>query len=729
VPILDDAHHPSVHWVDRLGRIGGMPPTTETTPHVLAGRPFALGAHPEGGGVRFAVASPIAEAVEVCLVDDGGAEQRIELTQRTFGVWHGVVAGVTPGQRYGYRVHGPYQPAAGQRCNPAKLLVDPYTRRITDTRVDLAAALGYLDDPMTGPPSPVDSLGGVPLSVVTSPGGPDTGVAPEVPFEETVIYELHVRGFTRCHPEVPEHQRGSYLGLAHPAVLDHLLRLGVTTVELLPVHAFVDEPALLRTGRHNYWGYAPLGYFAPHPGYASEPGREVEEFRTMVAALHGVGIEVIIDVVFNHTGEGDLSGPTLSFRGLDAPAYYLHRPDGTPLDLTGCGNTLDPGSPTVVRLVTDSLRYWAEDLGVDGFRFDLASVLGRPGGGPFHPDAPLLTAIATDPVLCRRKLIAEPWDATPDGYRVGGFGAQWAEWNGRYRDTVRDFWRGAVGVRDLAYRLSGSSDLYADGGRRPWQSINFVTAHDGFTLRDLVSYHDKHNEDNGEDNRDGTDDNRSWNCGVEGDTDDPEVRALRTRQARNLLATLLLSTGTPMLLAGDELWRTQRGNNNAYSQDNAISWLAWTDDGEAADMLAFARHVIAVRAGCPALRQPEFFEGRTTPTGTPDLVWLRPDGTEMSEADWFDEDRRTLALWIDGSDCRSRNRSGELVADHSWLMVLHAAGEPTELVLPGPEYGRHYEPVVDTGSADGLPAAEEPRTPGSTVPLPSHTLLLFRARY
>ncbi|GDY31894.1 glycogen debranching protein GlgX [Gandjariella thermophila] len=702
---------------------------TETPPHVLAGRPFPLGAHPEAGGVRFAVASSIAEAVEVCLVDDDGGERRVELTERTFGVWHGVLAGVTPGQRYGYRVYGPYRPAAGQRCNPAKLLVDPYARRITGEQVDLAAALGYLDDPMTGPPSPADSLGGVPLSVVTSPGGPDTGVTPEVPFEETVIYELHVRGFTRCHPEVPEHQRGTYLGLAHPAVLDHLLRLGVTAVELLPVHAFVDEPPLLRTGRRNYWGYSPLGFLAPHPGYASEPGREVEEFRTMVAALHAVGIEVIVDVVFNHTGEGDLTGPTLSFRGLDAPAYYLHAPDGTPLDLTGCGNTLDAGSPAVVRLVTDSLRYWAEELGVDGFRFDLASVLGRPGGGPFHPDAPLLTAIATDPVLCRRKLIAEPWDATPDGYRVGGFGAQWAEWNGRYRDTVRDFWRGVVDVRDLAYRLSGSSDLYAPGGRRPWQSINFVTAHDGFTLRDLVSYRRKHNEANGEDNRDGTDDNRSWNCGVEGETDDSEVRALRLKQARNLLATLLLSTGTPMLLAGDELWRTQGGNNNAYCQDNATSWVAWTGDGEAKDMVAFTRNVIAVRAGCPALRQPEFFEGRTTPSGTPDLMWLREDGAEMTEADWFDADRRTLVMWIDGSDCRSRNREGELVADHSWLVVLHAAAEPTELVLPGPEYGGLYEPVLDTGSADGVPASTEPLAPGTALPLPARTLLLFRARF
>jgi isoamylase len=699
---------------------------------VLAGRPFPLGAHAEAGGVRFAVTSSVAEAVEVCLISEDGTERRIELIERTFGVWHGLVPGVTTGQRYGYRVHGPYQPSRGLRCNPAKLLVDPYATRITGTVTDVDAALGYVGDPMHGPASVVDSFGCVPLSVVSSRGGPDTGDHPEVPFEETVVYELHVKGFTQRHPDIPTAVRGTYLGLAHPAAIEHLVRLGVTTVELMPVHSFADEPALIRAGRHNYWGYSPLGYFAPHAGYASTPGREIEEFRTMVAALHAADIEVIVDVVFNHTCEGGPNGPTLSLRGLDAPAYYLHASRGNTVDITGCGNTLDAGSPTVVRLVTDSLRYWATELGVDGFRFDLASTLGRPGGGYFDRDSAMLTAITTDPVLSRRKLIAEPWDATGEGYRVGEFGAQWAEWNGRYRDTVRDFWRGATGVRDLAYRLSGSSDLYDHNLRRPWQSINFVTAHDGFTLRDLVSYQYKHNEANGEDNRDGTDDNRSSNHGVEGPTDDPDVQVVRARQARNLLATLLLSTGTPMLTAGDEMWRTQRGNNNAYCQDNELSWLDWTSVGEAQvsaveAMLAFTRRTVRLRANSPALRQAEFFEGRTTLTGRPDLVWLRPDGAEMTETDWFDDGRRTLGMWIDGSNSQSRTRDGELVTDHSWLLLLHAGAAPVTITLPGPEYGATFEPVLDTGTGDGAPADRALIPAASQITLWSRSLLLLRA--
>ncbi|WP_433264371.1 glycogen debranching protein GlgX [Actinosynnema sp. CS-041913] len=693
---------------------------------LLAGRPFPLGAYPEAGGVRFAVSAAPAEAVEVCLISEDGTEERLELTERTFGVWHGTVSGITPGQRYGYRVHGPYDPSRGLRCNPAKLLVDPYARQITGTLTNLDAALGYVDDPMLGPPSPVDSLGSVPLSVVTSLGGSDTGVKPEVPFEEAVIYELHVRGFTRLHPGVPPHLRGTYLGLAHPAVIDHLVRLGVTSVELLPVHAFVDEPALIRAGRHNYWGYSPLSYFAPHPGYASEPGREVEEFRTMVAAMHGAGIEVLIDVVFNHTCEGGPEGPTLSYRGFDAPGYYLHIEGGGTLDITGCGNTLEAGSPQVVRLVTDSLRYWTTELGVDGFRFDLASTLGRPGGGRFDRASAMLTAITSDPVLSRCKLIAEPWDATGDGYRVGDFGVQWAEWNGRYRDTVRDFWRGHTGVRDLAYRLSGSSDLYADDLRRPWQSVNFVTAHDGFTLRDLVSYNSKHNEANGENNRDGTDDNRSWNCGVEGETASADVVTLRARQARNLLATLLLSTGTPMLTAGDELWRTQGGNNNPYCLDDETSWVGWKLAGDAESMLAFARRVISVRAGSPALRQPWFFDGRTTPSGAPDLVWFRADGEEMAETDWFDEGRRFLGMWIDGSTSLSRTREGELVSDDSWLLLLHAGGDRMSVTLPGADYGARFLPVIDSAVADGVPEGVPGYSPGEVVVLEARSLLLLR---
>ncbi|MGH3907387.1 MAG: glycogen debranching protein GlgX [Pseudonocardiaceae bacterium] len=692
-------------------------PPLPPAPHV--GRPFPLGAHTEGGGVRFAVASSVAESVQVCLLSpDGAQERRVLLTERTFGVWHGLVAGLGPGQRYGYRVHGPWDPARGVRCNPAKLLVDPYARRIEGGVTDLDAALGYQGEP-SGPRSEIDSRGSVPVSVVTAPGGPDTGTRPDVPWEQAVHYELHVRGFTRTHPDVPPEYRGTYLGLAHPAVLEYLTDLGVTAVELLPVTAFCDEPCLLRTGRHNYWGYSPLALLAVHPGYAAVPGAEIDEFRTMVAAMHAAGIEVIVDVVANHTCEGGVDGPTLAYRGLDAPAYYL--PDA---DLTGCGNTLDSGSPTVVRLVTDSLRYWAGELGVDGFRFDLASVLGRPRGGSFDPAAPLLTAIAADPLLCTRKLIAEPWDATAHGYRVGGFGAEFCEWNGRYRDMIRDFWRGVPGVSELASRLAGSSDHYAPSGRRPWASVNFVTAHDGFTLRDLVSYDHKHNGPNGEANRDGTDDNRSWNCGAEGETDDPAVRSLRARQARNLLATVLLSTGTPMVLAGDERWRTQRGNNNAYSLDDETSWLDWSPDPEAETMMAFTRRLIALRRDTPALRQPEFFEGRTTPSGTPDLVWLRPDGRPMELRDWQDGDRQTLGMWIDGTDVRSHPLTP---AADSWLLVLHAGAHPIMVTLPGPEYGERYEPVLDTGTRIGMPTRSRSRRPGTRMTVHGRSLLLFRA--
>ncbi|MGH3913261.1 MAG: glycogen debranching protein GlgX [Pseudonocardiaceae bacterium] len=689
-------------------------------PPPKVGWPFPLGAHPEGGGVRFAVASSIAEAVDVCLLSPDGTERRAPLTERTFGAWHGLVHGLGPGQRYGYRVHGPWDPARGLRCNPAKLLLDPYARRVEGTVTDLDAALGYQVYP-AGPRSEIDSRGSVPVSVVTAPGGPDTGLRPDVPWEQTVVYELHVRGFTRTHPDVPPEHRGTYLGLAHPSVLSYLTDLGVTTVELLPVSAFCDEPWLLRRGRRNYWGYSPLALLAVHPGYAAVPGAEVEEFRTMVAALHATGIEVIVDVVTNHTCEGGLDGPTLCYRGLDAPAYYLDR------DLSGCGNTLDAGSATVIRLVTDALRYWAGELGVDGFRFDLASVLGRPRGRPFDPAAALLSAITCDPLLCTRKLIAEPWDATGDGYRVGGFPPDFSEWNGRYRDVVRDFWRGVPGVSELASRLAGSSDLYAASGRRPWASINFVTAHDGFTLRDLVSYNRKQNLANGEAEADGTDDNRSWNCGAEGETDNPAVRTLRARQARNLLATLVLSTGTPMLVAGDERWRTQRGNNNPYCLDDQTSWLDWSDDPAdptAEQMAAFTRRLLALRNDTPALRQPEFFEGRDTPDDVPDLVWLRPDGKPMELGDWQDGDRLTLGMWINGADVRSHPAPPPT---DSWLLILHAGTHPITVVLPGTEFGERYEPVLDTGFPDGWSARARARRPNTRMTVQGRTLLVFRA--
>ena len=513
-----------------------------------------MGATPYQGGTNFAVVAdgvPGVSDVQLCLIGADGSERAVPMDERTYGIWHTFVPDIGPGQIYGFRV-----PAR----DPAKILLDPYARRVTSTAYDLIAAAS----------SGVDTLGKVPLAVVCAPAR-STSVRPWVPWEQTVIYEAHVEGLTQLHPDVPPELRGTFKGVAHPAVIEHLKSLSVTTLELLPVQASAAEPGLLATNRRNYWGYSTLSYFAPHPGYATAPGREIAEFIEMVDALHGAGIEVVLDVVYNHTCEG---GPgltaDLSWRGLSPDSYYL--PDGK--DITGTGNTVNAGTLPVVRMVTDSLRYWADVLGVDGFRFDLASVHARPNGGSFDAGSALLTAIAADPVLSARKLIAEPWDATGEGYAVGGFGANWTEWNDRFRDTTRDFWRGLDGIRDLGYRLSGSSDLFAPH-RRPWASINFVTAHDGFTLRDLVSYDHKHNEANGEDNRDGTNNNRSWNYGVEGETDDPAIIALRTRQARNIAATLLLSTGTPMITMGDELWRTQGGNNNAYCQDNEISWLNW----------------------------------------------------------------------------------------------------------------------------------------------------------
>ena len=661
---------------------------------------FPLGAHVDPDGVRFAVASSSAEAVEVCLVDgdpDAPTERRFALTERTFGVWHGHVPGVGAGQRYGYRVHGPYRPWDGPRANPAKILVDPYARQITGTITDLKSARGWEIDPMTGPPSTVDSLGHVPLSVVTDALPPVTGPRPDNPWSETVIAEVHVRGYTRLHPDVPPEQRGTYLGLAHPAVVAHLRRIGVTAVELLPVTATLDEPPLLDRGVTNFWGYSTLGFFAPNPGYSSVPGAEVEEFRAMVDALHAAGIEVLLDVVPNHTCEGGVDGTTISFRGLDAPAYYSLR-GGYDADITGTGNTLDAGSPTVVRMVCDAMRNWVTAFGVDGFRIDLASVLGRPRSGPFDPHAPLLTAIATDPVLAQCKLIAEPWDATGEGYRVGGFPVAWSEWNGRYRDAVRDFWRGHGAIGELASRLTGSEDLYGLSLRRPWASINFVTAHDGFTLRDLVSYERKHNEANGEDNRDGTDDNRSQNFGVEGETTSPVVRARRMDAARALLGTLLLSTGTPMLLGGDELWRTQGGNNNAYCLDDETSWVDWSGGVEASLLTAFVARLVEIRRSSVTLHRDRFYRDG-------DVTWWHFSGRPLSHGDWHDHGTRSLGLLV-----------GE------WLILLHS-GDAAPCTLPP---GGPFTPVVDSTRDDGTPVSCRPLPGGTTITLPTGSLLLLR---
>ncbi|MGS0688535.1 glycogen debranching protein GlgX [Nakamurella sp. GG22] len=695
-------------------------PRVGSSPH--PGLPYPLGATPYEDGTNFAVVAdgvPGISDVLLCLVDDDGSEVMLPMRERTYGIWHTFVPDVGPGQKYGFRV-----PAR----DGSKILLDPYARQVTGSDYDLIAAAAH----------GVETLGKVPLGIVVGGDGTRSrSRRPFVPWAQTVIYEAHVAGLTKLHPGMPAALRGTFKGVAHPAVIAHLKSLSVTTLELLPVHVSAAEPGLLASGRVNYWGYSTLGYFAPHPAYATAPGREVVEFVEMVDALHEAGIEVVLDVVYNHTCEGGVGlSVDLSWRGLSPQNYYL--PDGR--DITGTGNTLNTGKLAVVRMVTDSLRYWADVLGVDGFRFDLASVLARPNGGPFDRNAALTNAIAADPVLRGVKLIAEPWDATGEGYAVGGFGPTWSEWNDRFRDTVRDFWRGGQGIRDLGYRLSGSSDLFA-ANRRPWASVNFVTAHDGFTLRDLVSYQHKHNEANGEHNRDGTDNNRSANYGVEGDTTDAAVLAVRARQARNMAATLMLSTGTPMITAGDELWRTQCGNNNAYCQDNEISWMDWSgvagggkaalspDHRQARDMLAFFTRTLEIRATAPALRQAEFFDGRAPGGGDhhPDLVWFNPSGQPMAGHDWFDGSLRTLLMWINGRDVRGYSAGGDPVTDDSWLLVLHAGENPMTLVLPGPPWGNRYFPVLDTDSPTGAPADPAALPVEVPIVIPGRTVWLLRA--
>ncbi|HVU73472.1 MAG TPA: glycogen debranching protein GlgX [Mycobacteriales bacterium] len=689
--------------------------TQETWP----GLPYPLGVTWDGEGCNVAVFAEGAEAIDLCLLHDDGTETAIPLQENTFHTWHGYLPGMAPGTRYGFRAHGPHDPEKGLRWNPHKLLVDPYAR----------ALCGELhDDPSVFDDSDVDSSPHVPHSVVVHdpfPWGDDH--APRTPLADSVVYELHVKGFTQRHPDVPEHLRGTYAGLAHPAVIKHLTDLGVTAVELLPVHHFVSEIALLRRGLTNYWGYNSIGYFAPHAAYsASGPrGEQVGEFKSMVRALHRAGIEVILDVVYNHTAEGDETGPTLAFRGIDNPAYY-RLDDADPsryVDYTGCGNTLDARQPHVLQLIMDSLRYWVTEMHVDGFRFDLASALAR----SMH-DVDKLSAffdiVQQDPVVSRVKLIAEPWDVGPGGYQVGEFPPLWAEWNGKYRDTVRDFWLqpgsdgGRSAFRDLGYRLTGSSDLYEGTGRGPSASVNFVTAHDGFTLADLVSYEHKHNEANGEDNRDGTDDNRSSNGGVEGPTDDVAVRTVRARRQRSLLATLLLSSGVPMLTAGDEIGRTQHGNNNAYCQDNEISWVDW--EGADRDLLALTCRLIHLRHGSPVLRQRAFFEGHADASGVKDIAWFRADGTEMDESDWYDVDPPVLQVFLSGNAIRTRGPRGERVTDASYLIQLNAGDTDVAVTRPGKPYPRGYALALDTSGTL--------RGKGATGAVPAQTVVLLQAR-
>jgi glycogen operon protein len=657
-----------------------------------------LGATPDEGGVNFALFSESAEAVDLCLFDDDGRETRVPLVEPTYNIWHAYVPGVRAGTRYGFRVDGPFDPARGLRFNPSKLLIDPYARALDGDFVLDDAVFGYPQGRDDNVQDHRDSAPFVPKSVIVHDSFDWAGDRPPATlWADTVIYELHVRGFTMRHPEVPPELRGTYAGLAHPAAIEHLRQLGVTAVELLPVHHFVSEPALLRRGLSNYWGYNSLGYFAPHAGYSSSGsrGEQVAEFKQMVRALHAAGLEVILDVVYNHTAEGDETGPTLAYRGIDNSVYYRLRDGRFYVNYTGTGNTLDVRHSHTLQLITDSLRYWVTEMHVDGFRFDLASSLAR----SMHEVDKLssfLQVIHQDPVLSGVKLIAEPWDVGEGGYQVGDFPLLWSEWNDRYRNTVRDFWlSGMTGVRELGYRLSGSSDLYQDDGRRPFASINYVTCHDGFTLHDLVTYDRKHNEANGEHNRDGANDNHNWNCGHEGESDDEIVRQLRDRAVRGLLSTLLLSTGVPMLAHGDEIGRTQGGNNNAYCQDSEVTWVDWSSADTA--LLEFTKRVVALRREHPVFRQRSFFTGTTMHgNGTKDLAWFGADGGEMTPSDWYDLRTRTIGMYLSGEDIRQVGPHGERIVDESYLILLHAGLESTTFKLPGPPWATSYEVVLDS---------------------------------
>jgi isoamylase len=701
----------------------------------LPGRPSPLGATPRDGGTNFAVASGIAEGVDVCLVDDAGAETQVTLRDYGEGAWHGFVPGIGPGQAYGYRVRGPWDPGRGLRCNPAKLLLDPYARAV---RGEVASGPEVFDydwanrDAM----SSLDSASHVPLSLVTEPGFDWGGDAPlRRDYADTIMYEVHVKGFTMRHPQVPADLRGTYAGLAHEAVLEHLTGLGVTAVELLPVHQYVPDDFLLQRGLTNYWGYNSIGYFAPHAAYSAAvragdpggqvaPGRQVAEFKAMVLALHQAGLEVILDVVFNHTAEGGPGGPALCFRGLDNPAYYRLNP-GNPreyYDTTGTGNSLNAGNPVALRLIMDSLRYWLIEMHVDGFRFDLAATLARQDGG-FSPMSAFFDMVAQDPVVSQAKLIAEPWDfGQMDSYDLGEFPVRWREWNGKYRDTMRDFWRSQkTGLGEFATRFAGSSDLYGDDRRNPTASVNLITVHDGFTLRDLVSYDGKHNDANGESNRDGTDDNRSWNSGAEGPATDPAVLALRAQRSRAMLTTLLLSFGVPMLLGGDELGRTQGGNNNAYCQDNEISWVDWS--AVDAGLLSFVRRLVAFRRAHPVFRRHRFLTG----IEAAELGWFTPAGTPMTQANWEDGNALALGVYLDGSDAPDTGPDGQPLFDDDFLVLVNAWWEPLEFTIPDCRPGLAWRPEIDSFDPAGPGSAGVPqRRAGDHVTAGPRSVLVLR---
>ncbi|HEY1918295.1 MAG TPA: glycogen debranching protein GlgX [Streptosporangiaceae bacterium] len=675
---------------------------------VQEGSSYPLGATWDGEGTNFAVFSRVAEGVELCLFGSDGpaqdaAETRVSLTEVDGFVWHGYLPGVGPGQRYGWRVHGPWEPASGHRCNPAKLLLDPYAKAVEGEVRWADPVYGHrLDDP--GKPSPADSGPFVPRSVVADTGfdwGDDR--LPRIPAQDTILYEAHVRGLTIRHPEVPADLRGSYAALGHPAVLEHLVSLGVTAVELLPVHQNVPEADLRRRGLTNYWGYNSISFLAPHNRYASagQRGEQVREFKQMVRALHQAGLEVILDVVYNHTAEAGEGGPTLCFRGIDNAAYYrLQHGDLTHYaDATGCGNSLNVRHPLALQLIMDSLRYWVSEMHVDGFRFDLAPALARERG-EVDRCAAFFRMVQQDPVVSQVKLIAEPWDVGPGGYQLGNFPAPWAEWNGEYRGAIRDYWRGQPGsLAEFASRLAGSSQTFQASGRRPVASVNYVTCHDGFTLRDLVSYDRKHNRANGEENRDGSDDNRSWNGGVEGPSADPEIVRLRDRRKRNFVLSLMLSQGMPMLLAGDELGRSQAGNNNAYCQDNEISWVHWELSRRDTELLAFTRAAIWLRRGHPVFRRRTFFRGHLpgeAPGGLADIVWFMPSGQEMTDQDWHSPDSDCLAVFLDGREATGPAGDAGPAGDDDFLLLFNPRGEAVTFSLPGAQFGAGWRVSVDT---------------------------------
>ncbi len=712
-----------------------MADDNQTTAHppVWPGHAYPLGATYGGTGTNFALFSEIADAVELCLIDDDGAETRVPLIEVDGYVWHGYLPLVQPGQRYGYRVHGPYDPANGHRCDPSKLLLDPYGKSFDGNFDGDPSLFSYsFDDPDER--NTDDSLGHTMTTVVINPffdWGYDR--APNIPYHQTVIYEAHVKGMTMTHPGIPEGIRGTYGGLAHPVVIEHLKKLGITAIELMPVHQFMQDQTLLDKGLRNYWGYNSFGFLAPHAEYAqpSSPGAAVNEFKAMVRDMHDAGIEVILDVVYNHTAEGNHQGPTIGFRGIDNANYY-RLVDGDErhyMDYTGTGNSLNVRQPHTLQLIMDSLRYWVTEMHVDGFRFDLASTLAR----ELH-DVDKLSAffdlVQQDPIVSQVKLIAEPWDVGEGGYQVGNFPSLWTEWNGQYRDTVRDYWRGEDStLGEFASRLTGSSDLYQDSSRRPGASINFVIAHDGFTLADLVSYNDKHNEANGENSQDGESTNRSWNCGEEGPTDDPAILALRGRQQRNILATLLVSQGTPMLAHGDELGRTQQGNNNVYCQDSPLAWMDWDLAETNADLVEFTSRAIALRTEHPVFRRRRFFAGRPIRSGEEarDIAWLTPAGDEMTPADWDSGFGKSLTVFLNGDGIPYKDPRGERVTDDSFLLCFNAHYEDLEFTLPDGNYGAEWTVELDTNTPTGARDDESAVvTAGTSTTVVSRSVLVLR---